>query len=47
MNNLKPFIYYDWEKTILKNTKENYSINEIIPKTFLWNFMEPKSLIPH
>ncbi len=34
MNNLKPFIYYDWGKTILKNTKENYSINEIIPKTF-------------
>ncbi|EDT84096.1 toxin [Clostridium botulinum] len=37
MNNLKPFIFYDWKKTILKNTKENYSINEIIPKTF---FME-------
>ncbi|NFD77363.1 toxin [Clostridium botulinum] len=34
MNNLKPFIYYDWEKTILKNAKESYSINEIIPKTF-------------
>ncbi|AUN16859.1 orfX2 protein [Clostridium botulinum] len=34
MNNLKPFIYYDWGKTILKNAKENYSINEIIPKTF-------------
>ncbi len=34
MNNLKPFIYYDWGKTILKNTKENYSINEIVPKTF-------------
>ncbi|AIY84033.1 clostridium P-47 family protein [Clostridium baratii str. Sullivan] len=34
MNKLEPFVYYDWKKTILKNKKENYSINEIVPKTF-------------
>ncbi|AIY80058.1 clostridium P-47 family protein [Clostridium botulinum 202F] len=34
MTNLKPYIIYDWKKTILKNTKENYSVNEIMPKTF-------------
>ncbi len=34
MTNLKPYIIYDWKETILKNSKDNYSINEIIPKTF-------------
>ncbi|NFE72921.1 toxin [Clostridium botulinum] len=34
MTNLKSYIIYDWKETILKNSKDNYSINEIIPKTF-------------
>ncbi|NFL33788.1 toxin [Clostridium botulinum] len=34
MTNLKPYIIYDWKETILKNSKDNYSINESIPKIF-------------